>query len=61
MSGLNADWHRANPIPTNPTLDQRIAWHLEHAKACGCRDIPETLRAEIARRGLKVPAARGRS
>ena len=30
--------------------DQRIAWHLEHKKNCGCRDIPEKLKKEIAKR-----------
>jgi hypothetical protein len=43
-------------MPKNPTLDQRIEWHLAHAKACGCRAIAgETLR-ELRRRRIKVPA-----
>jgi hypothetical protein len=44
---INAAWHKANPMPKNPTLDQRMAWHVAHAKACGCREIPPKLRAEI--------------
>jgi len=57
---INAAWHRANPMPKNPTIDQRIAWAVEHAQACGCRDIPPTLRAEMEARGIVAPRAGGR-
>ncbi|MER3374673.1 MAG: hypothetical protein RIM83_08570 [Allomuricauda sp.] len=49
---LNKDWHTANKMPKNPTIDERIEWHLEHQKNCGCRDIPEKLKLEIDKRGL---------
>jgi hypothetical protein len=49
---MNAAWHAANRLPTRSTLDQRIAWHLAHAKACGCREIPAKLRDEMAKRGI---------
>lgn len=49
---LNKDWHTANKMPKNPTMDERIEWHLEHQKNCGCRDIPEKLKLEIDKRGL---------
>ncbi len=52
---INAVWHRANPMPRNATLDQRIAWHLAHAKACGCREISGKIKEEMERRGIKVP------
>lgn len=52
---VNAEWHRANPMPKNPTLDERIAWHLAHAEHCGCRPIAGPLRAEMERRGIAVP------
>ena len=29
---INATWHRANKMPANPILDQRLVWHAEHAK-----------------------------
>ena len=54
---MNAAWHAANPMPKRATLDQRIAWHVAHAKACGCREIPTKLRDEMAKRGI-VPASR---
>jgi hypothetical protein len=53
---LNKEWHLNHPMPKNATLDQRIKWHLEHIKYCSCREIPDKLKAEIARRknqGLK--------
>ena len=56
MGKTNAAWHRAHRMPPNATLDQRIAWHLEHAANCGCREIPARLREEMTRRGITVPA-----
>ena len=52
---INAEWHRANPMPKNPTLDERIAWHIAHAEHCGCRPIAGKLREEMERRGITVP------
>ncbi|MBM3294664.1 MAG: hypothetical protein FJY82_09075 [Candidatus Aminicenantes bacterium] len=46
--GINADWHRAHPMPARPTLAERMAWHREHAQACACRPIPEKIKAEMA-------------
>jgi hypothetical protein len=37
-------------MPKRPTLAQRVDWHLAHAKACGCREIPKTVLAELRRR-----------
>ena len=56
MDKAGADWHRANPMPKNPTLDQRIAWHVAHARHCACRPVPPGLAAEMSRRGISVPA-----
>lgn len=55
MGKINAVWHKAHPMPKKPTLDQRIAWHLEHARHCGCRPIDGKLKDEMKRRGIKVP------
>jgi hypothetical protein len=41
-------------LPPNPTIDERIAWHLEHAKQCGCRPFPPRLIAAMTR--LSRPA-----
>jgi hypothetical protein len=37
-------------MPKNPSLDERVLWHLEHQKACACRPIPEGVKKEIERR-----------
>jgi hypothetical protein len=40
---INAEWHKRHRMPKNPTVEQRIAWHVEHAKQCACRPIPPKL------------------
>ena len=50
---INKEWHLAHPMPKNPTLLQRIAWHINHAKQCACRPIPEKLKEEMERRKMK--------
>ncbi len=48
MAGkLNAEWHRHNRMPKNPSLDDRVRWHLAHAGACGCREMPASIAAAI--------------
>jgi hypothetical protein len=55
---MNREWHKQNKMPRNPTVGQRLAWHLQHAKKCGCRDMPPSVRAAIAERGLNRPGDR---
>jgi hypothetical protein len=57
MAGkINAAWHKAHKMPARATLDQRVEWHLAHLAACGCRtDLPESIRSELKRRGIKPP------
>ncbi len=47
MKKINEEWHKANRMPKNPTMEQRITWHLEHQKNCNCRDIPNTIKQAI--------------
>ena len=49
---MNKTWHESHPMPKNANTDQRIAWHLEHAKHCACRPIPTKLREEMEKRGI---------
>lgn len=44
---MNKAWHEAHMMPKNPTLEERIAWHVEHARECGCREMPESVRKII--------------
>jgi len=41
-------------MPKHAALDERIAWHLEHKKNCGCRDIPVKLKEEMRKKGIRV-------
>ncbi len=54
ISNINANWHLAHRMPKNPTLDQRVTWHLEHARNCHCRALGGKILAEIQKRGIKV-------
>jgi hypothetical protein len=56
---LNAEWHREHRMPPKATLAQRVEWHLEHQKQCACRDMPASVKTELARRESMV-ASRGR-
>jgi hypothetical protein len=44
---LNREWHRLNRMPPGATRQQRIKWHVAHARACGCRKIPESIRLDV--------------
>ncbi|WDF55762.1 hypothetical protein [Mucilaginibacter sp. KACC 22063] len=50
---INKGWHAANVMPKNATQDQRIIWHVAHQQNCGCRPIPEKLKAMITRQPKK--------
>jgi histidinol phosphatase-like enzyme len=51
-SKLNAEWHHAHKMPKNPNLEQRVAWHAEHAKHCECRKPTGAMLEELKKRGL---------
>jgi hypothetical protein len=47
---INKEWHEKNRMPKNPTLDERINWHIAHQLNCSCRKIPQKINDEIAKR-----------
>ena len=49
-SKLNREWHLANPLSKNPSIEDGIRWHLAHREACACREMPESVRAEVEKR-----------
>jgi len=51
---INEEWHLQNPMPKNPTIEQRVKWHLLHQKNCSCRPIPAKLAEEMKKRGIKI-------
>jgi hypothetical protein len=40
---LNKTWHAKRKMPKNPSLVQRVNWHIAHAKNCGCRPMPASI------------------
>lgn len=51
-SSPNAEWHLKNKLPENPTLDQRVKWHMEHARRCPCPPLDEDMQEELKKRYL---------
>ena len=37
-------------MPERATLNERVRWHLAHARRCACRPIPGPVQVEIRRR-----------
>ena len=51
MGKINAEWHQQHTMPPKPSLDQRVAWHLEHQEHCGCHpELPKSIEQELERR-----------
>jgi len=44
---INKEWHKNHKMPKNATTEERIKWHIEHAKKCSCMPMPSKLLAEI--------------
>jgi hypothetical protein len=55
---LNRDWHHRHVMPEAATVDERVKWHLDHARNCGCRPIPATILEEMTKAGVASPSAR---
>lgn len=47
MGKVNKEWHGKNVMPKNPTVEQRLSWHVKHARCCGCRPMPASLKARL--------------
>lgn len=52
-SAINAEWHKKNKMPKNPSLDQRVEWYVKHAKHCQCRPLHGSILEEIKKRKIK--------
>ena len=52
---INKEWHLKHKMPKNATLEQRIEWHIAHAKNCGCRKIDGKLADAMKERGMTIP------
>ena len=51
-SSPNTEWHLKHQLPKNPTLDQRVTWHMEHARRCPCPSQNQDILEELKKRYL---------
>lgn len=51
---INKKWHLKNRMPKNATLNQRIQWHVDHARECACRPIPKNIQNKLLERKPKL-------
>jgi hypothetical protein len=50
----NDEWHSKNKISENPTIDQRVRWHIEHARHCPCHYVDDEILEEVKNRYLNT-------
>ena len=48
---MNRVLHKQHKMPSGATEKERIEWHLEHARNCGCRPAPKELLAKMEKQG----------
>lgn len=51
-SSPNTEWHLKHTLPKEPTLDQRVKWHMDHARRCPCPSQDEDILEELKKRYL---------
>jgi len=62
MGAINATWHAEHRLPRRATLGERVAWHVDHARNCGCwPELPPPIVAELKRRRLWIRRPRKRA
>ncbi|MBI3859042.1 MAG: hypothetical protein HY296_02210 [Thaumarchaeota archaeon] len=44
---MNEEWHLAHVMPRDATRKERVIWHGQHDRKCGCRPVPDALRKEV--------------
>jgi hypothetical protein len=54
MKKINKVWHEKNPMPKKASQNQKIQWHTDHQRECGCREIPPKLLALMKDRKPKL-------
>ncbi len=52
---LNASWHEKHRLARDASPKERLAWHLAHAKACGCRPLTAAFREKLERSARDEP------
>lgn len=57
MSKINKLWHQKHKMPKNASDKQRIQWHVDHARECACRPIPQSIQKKLLERKPKLVVA----
>lgn len=52
-SKLNAAWYKETRMPEKASLEHSITWDMGDRKHCGCKNIPEKLKAEMNKRNIQ--------
>jgi hypothetical protein len=56
---INAEWHAAHRMPKNPSIHERVEWHIAHASVCSCRPIPASVLKAMRERAAGRAKDRG--
>lgn len=51
---INKEWHKKNKMPKGATVNQKVQWHADHQRECGCRPIPPKIKEIMAERKPKL-------
>jgi hypothetical protein len=51
---MNVEWHSKHKLPEHPTIDQRVHWHIEHARNCPCPSSDREILDEVKKRYLNT-------
>lgn len=54
---INKEWHQKNKMPKGATIAQKVQWHADHTRECGCRPIPENIKTKMLERKPKLVVA----
>lgn len=54
MGKINTEWHKKNKMSKNPSHDERIKWHIEHAENCSCYPMSDKIKEEIKEYKSKI-------
>lgn len=54
---INKDWHSKNRMPAKAKPAQKLQWHVNHARECGCRPIPGPIKLLMKERKPKLIVA----
>jgi hypothetical protein len=52
---MNREWHRNHKMQSGASEKERLAWHLEHARQCGCRPVPKGLLPKVSEEQTPKP------